>query len=326
MSQFYPDDWLADIDDLPPFLSACAPRVRHLGLEASQDFIQLALYHMIAHGAAGSTKALNLILSEDSGAVAEHIEIPDSIEDFEEHPADVTEAFWSSIQYLELHRITLPWHSAAYHGLIELHLDLTGEASFPGYFPTFIELQGVLGACPMLNAFSFHHQSTLDLQHFSFEPVQLLNLRSLTFRSWADSGCPALLALLSSPQGPLEANLTVYPDPEFLEELESFFRRSNIVKLGIRLYRSMSWFTPLTRELSRLESLTLYGCGFDDGAFVEWASMSSHSQNPPLWPRLHTLRLVYCHIDEDRLKYLIREVTPFEQSESTLRVLYRLIL
>ncbi|KAF8595085.1 hypothetical protein BDV93DRAFT_548968 [Ceratobasidium sp. AG-I] len=306
---------VGNIRDISFCLARHASHVGHLKIYASFFFIDSALDVMIQHHAAGSTKSLSLGVRDDPTTRSCHLEIWESPDDYDDYDDDDdndddnddekslsrTEKFSSSIQYLELLSITISWNSPVYHGLVELSIDLTELQSTFNHSPTQSEIQKILLLCPMLQKLSLEQISTSGVLNNSIEPINLPNLRTIKLASRGDFVCQGILPLLSPSSGELDVEVSVHDDPGFLNEFRSFLFRSTVTKLHVRASRPTTWFISLTEGLSHLESLTLSFYRLDDTSLQTLLSTTSDTPSSRLWPKLHTLHLSSCEINEDWL-------------------------
>ncbi|KAF8599624.1 hypothetical protein BDV93DRAFT_297687 [Ceratobasidium sp. AG-I] len=284
-----PQDGLWDLQDyFPPLV----PRIQSLYLESSQYFMHFVLHHMIEGGRSGSAKALQFRSKDDT--IVPLLSWPEEIES--PPHSDHVASFLTSIQYLELSNTFFPWNSSAYHGLVELSLDLSrGGVHNTDYLPTQREIAQMLASSPMLREISIILNASCRHRGSSIEPIILNNLESFKLISRGAAGCLGFFPLIAPGKGALEVNIYTYSGSTFTNELRSFISRSNITTLRITPMKSDSWFLPFSSNLSGLESLTLHGCDFDDENLRNFLHASSTSDSRiSLWPKLHRLELESC--------------------------------
>lgn len=290
--------------DLLSVMSLVAPRVQDFYAKGSRCVTQFALCNLINDGTVGSLKSLELTEYDNSGSGDFLAWFPEIARLAPSH--DRTAEFLSSVHTLKLSSVFLPWHSTAYENLVSLSLDLSAH-NFGDFAPTQREIANVFLSSPMLHTLSL----TLDFpcrdRQSSVVPIRLNSLRSFTLISYKATYCLGFLPLIAPGTHGLETRVRVHSDPAFIEELQSFFARSIVVRLRVDSCEAVSWFETLSKGLSQLRSLCLSNCDFIDVNLLVFVhtSLTSNSRTLPVWPELETLELLGCQIDNKILLHLL---------------------
>ncbi|KAF8593237.1 hypothetical protein BDV93DRAFT_587710 [Ceratobasidium sp. AG-I] len=292
-------------NDLARPMGLIAPRIQDFYIESSRHVMQIVLCSLINNGKPGSIRSLELF-DEYEGPGSEHVLAWDPDVAHLAPSSDRTEELLSSIRDLKLLSAYFPWYSTAYENLASLSLDLEandlGDAA-----PTQNEIAKILASSPMLHTLSLNLDSSCRHRQPSVVPILLKSLRSFTLMSYNFRLCLVFLPLIAPGLHALEVMITMHPDATFIEELQSFFTRSVIATQDAESIKAVSWFESIFKGLSQLVSLSLGGCDFVDIGLMLFAHSASKSnpQTIPPWPKLETLELLHCQIENDLLLPLL---------------------
>ncbi|KAF8593239.1 hypothetical protein BDV93DRAFT_549600 [Ceratobasidium sp. AG-I] len=261
---------------------------------------------MIQHSPPGSLNALSLTSrNEHVGGDTLDTDIDHLLASCSESMLESAEQLLSSVQYLTLSYAYFPWDSAAYHGLVELRLDLSEDVGSFDWPPSQDEIATILSSSPMLRTLSLKVDYLWDIHDSSIEPICLKHLERFTLELSNRHRCLGLLPLVSPGPNPLSVRVSFHSSPAFWEELWALAQRSEITSLHVVAEASNSWAVPLSRHLAQLESLTLVGFKINQKALSDFLLSTSNNIKTSAWPRLHTLRLMNCRIDEESLMGLL---------------------
>ena len=217
---------------------------------------------------------------------------------------ECAEHLLSFVQYLALSHAFFPWDSAAYQGLVELHLKLSEDVGSFDWPPTQNELAQILSSSPMLRNLSLVVDCLWDSHDSSIEAIPLKQLQYFTLELLDPDYCLGLLPLFAPGPAFFSLCLSLHSDPAFREEVRSLAQRSKITALHVVAEGSNSWVTPLSCHLTQLESLTLEDFRINPKTLKDFKSVSRTMKTSP-WPQLQTLRLIHCQIDESSLTGLL---------------------
>ncbi|KAG8719036.1 hypothetical protein FRC09_011711 [Ceratobasidium sp. 395] len=214
--------------------------------------------------------------------------------------ADQLNSFLSAVRVLRLRDVSLPVNSSAYHGLVELVLQSTGDFRLPNGE----ELVQILSACPALRLLSLENTYPTSPIPPHIASISLEQLRCLELKCKYPERLASFLGLLQLGSQRLTVKLNICEEIEFVGHFRTFLERNTTVyTLCVSPIDDKAWFSALLHGLSGLSILTLEHCDFADPSLIQHFEAEGSSPFTP-WACLHTLRLEQCIVRLDLLEYL----------------------
>ncbi|KAG8739835.1 hypothetical protein FRC10_005065 [Ceratobasidium sp. 414] len=109
----------------------------------------------------------------------------------------------------------------------------------------------------------------------------------------------AILDISGSDDQLLNFTIEVDNEPEFVEQLQTFFNEnSKVTVLYVSTKNKNSWFAPLCKGLNQsLARLTLEDCDFADPDLAQFVNVEFRIRGYSLWTHLVKLELIRCVVD-----------------------------
>lgn len=197
------------------------------------------------------------------------------------------------IRSLRLHGAYFDWDSPVYRGLVEIKM------SGMGYNTTVTREQMViiLRACPELRILQLVGTSVLEELQASCDPVPLSKLEVLDLARMRSRSLKEIMPIIDPGPGELSVRVDFQDTEEGIQALQSFFSRSNVVRLCLHIFDlSQADLTGHLTLLSNLRVLLLdLGTSLDPSS-QEWklnALVDALGRpNSTICPHLRTLYLI----------------------------------
>jgi hypothetical protein len=312
----HPD--VKSVSKLLPFITPLKSQIRSLELVLSgpcQYLLSSLLNELITPDVSDSNSMKMLRIKYDLDHMALEFQALHPLMTSSHYSSDC-QAFFSSLEVLDLRNITPPWYNMTTLGnLVDLRLEArTGDQEWS---VTQAELAAALESCPKLRSLVIVKPAVARSPKSDQWPVRLNELRTLSLRClFADDELELALSIIAPGPYPLTVRLdfSVLPGfkPGCLDALRSFCDRSNIATLyGAGVYIYDPWFASEIGTLPRVQTLALQGCYFSDsahGLFAEGVPITIPNPSNPtqaLWPQLQNLYLYKCRLDKDHLCRLL---------------------
>ncbi|KAG8784648.1 hypothetical protein FRC12_018444 [Ceratobasidium sp. 428] len=214
--------------------------------------------------------------------------------------ADQLNSFLSAVRVLRLRDVSLPFNSSAYHGLVELVIQSTGDFRLPNGE----ELVQILLACPALRSLSLENTYPTSPIPPHIESISLKQLRCLELKCRSPECLASFLGVLQLGSQKPTVKLNICEEIEFVGHFRTFLERNTAVyALCVSPMDDKAWFPALRHGLSGLSILTLERCDLADPSLIQHFEAEGLSPFTP-WACLHTLRLEQCIVRLDLLEYL----------------------
>lgn len=240
----------------------------------------------VLHGSLGSMRLLDACRLGPSPTKMQPWD-PSPSDSFAPPPPAQADEFFRSVQYLHLWGFSIPWTSAAYHGLVHLTLEGSGSHKL-----TQSQLAVILQSSPRLRYLNFSNVEVQPEQWSELEPIFLADLEVLEI----EENSHLILPLLAPGTKPLKMAFCSNNCPGSSEILRSFFARSIVETLHMDGSFSIeSWFSSVLGPLKHLKNLLLSNCSFDDDGLNDFLSSQSSADSLP-WPKLNALYLSKCRV------------------------------
>lgn len=198
-----------------------------------------------------------------------------------------------------------------YYGLVELQIGHS-KNQIP---PTLAEMTNILSACPELRILVLQIMSIRTGSEVAYKLVPLNKLEVLDVIGMTSEGLQALLSILAPGPGELSVQIDMLSDVEGMQALQSFFARSNVVRLflqcsGSSRERIQQHLLPLKNLRVLIFSLGapengLEGFIPDDvtiSALIDAPNDTESDRCSSLWPKLRTLYFVNAFSTVDIIK------------------------
>ncbi|KAG8720728.1 hypothetical protein FRC08_018344 [Ceratobasidium sp. 394] len=217
---------------------------------------------------------------------------------------DQLNRFAEPVEVLHLVNVSIDWSNNLYRGLTELSITFTDLVDHLSCS----QMVQILTGCPELHRLSLNNLYAVgwDGPDAELRTVNLCRLDYLKLVCSDPKLLAPLLQILRRPTGQwLHVRIGVDDEPEFVEQLQAFFRESrNVSILDVTSGNGTGWFTPICNGLDdSLARLILRGCDFADPDFVHFIS-TSKNRHRNLWSWLRMIELDYCTVDTASLEWL----------------------
>lgn len=158
-------------------------------------------------------------------------------------------AFLAPIRSLRLHNAYFCWDSPVYRGLVDLKI----SGMRHGVFVLEGEMVTILSACPVLRVLQLVGINILEEHHATYDPVPLHKLEVLDVSGMMPGYLKTMLSIIDPEQCELSVRVNLQDTQEGIQDLQSFFGRSNIVRLF--LHGSDKDLVGLAEHLASLQNL-----------------------------------------------------------------------
>ncbi|KAF8595044.1 hypothetical protein BDV93DRAFT_528944 [Ceratobasidium sp. AG-I] len=220
------------------------------------------------------------------------------------------DAFLAPIRVLRLHNTYFDWGSRAYHGLVELEMGFLQDS----VCPSVEEMAAILLACPELRILRLQAMTAWNSERVYFEPVLLNHLEVLDLTGMRARGLEVFLPLITPGPGELSFRTNLAYDPEVEHAFQSFFSRSNVVRLFIQGAGADRDFirghiTPLKNLRVLIFDLNLQADRRDGddklAALIDPQDSTGSTLCSSQWPQLRTLYLINGDINTERVRSVV---------------------
>ncbi|KAG8696817.1 hypothetical protein FRC08_006918 [Ceratobasidium sp. 394] len=227
--------------------------------------------------------------------------------DFEDH-----RVFFSSLVTLDLRNVYPFWDYMTLTNLVELRFEAPGLKTW--FAVTQAELAATLASCPKLQSLTlFRLRVTPVPARIRPYRVVLDDLRVLSLRCMAWYGeLKTVISMIHPGPHPLHLSLHLperhESNPEFLVELRSFIRRSNVTVFYADSFGFDTWFASQLGPLPNVHTLVLCSCHMSDIAGTgtnRYINPCPIDPSVVLWPQLRKLYLLHCGLDKAHVYRLL---------------------
>ncbi|KAG8788497.1 hypothetical protein FRC12_014498 [Ceratobasidium sp. 428] len=236
--------------------------------ESSIKPISTMMKHWLKLGSLGNTTKLRLSTMSDKHALEQELELQPT----SEH----SDVLLRALTTLHLTRVTIPWSSPAYHGLVDLRLCFESDIDIMDY-----ELVGILTTSPNIVTLQLYGLNVEPSEDWGDVPVCPAHLETFCLGATSTVSASTLLSTisLSNCLNDLSIGLQLHELSELTDELEDFLRNTRTVNLSCSgLYVPEGEFEQalsLSGVIPSLQNLVLQASDYWDDPYL-------HRMKPPV--------------------------------------------